>query len=590
MHRVVKAHLSGFQGKSLVSDDETKQFEAFVNYAVFRSICAENVDPKELVYDGDDPGIDGVMIFIDDTYVASVEEVADAFRGRKRDSEAIIVFTQSKTSESWSKSEINTFQSAIGDFLSDNPSYPNSDYMKSRREVFDAVLQNVGKIRDGKPSAQCFFVTTGRATEDREILAARKALRSSILNTGYFSDVQVTLSNRDSVVELWKAAEGQVEETLPVLGMAAFLKAPEIAEGYVVTVRAKDFIAKILTDKNGRLRQRVFEENVRDFIGLDGEINSEMSDNLRDKIKQKRFGILNNGVTIISPDLRVTGLEIFIRDFQIFNGCQTSNILFEHEKSLSDDTTLMLKVVETSDASVVDDIVRSTNRQAKVDEDQFLATLDAVKGLERYFDARGADEEYRLYFERRKNQFSCNENVKAIRVFDIKEIARCVAAMFLDKPEIASRYPNRLTGELKTLVFDRTYLEEVYHVAAYTLYRVELLVSNGTIDARYSKLRWHIIMAIKYFVCGDDVPQLNSKKIKASCAEIEGFVSGNGDDTVNVIRSLCSIIVDIDDMNLDKLKGSSLVLEIKAKALAARIASKPPAKPQRKPNLVGSGS
>jgi len=475
MHRVVKAHLDGFQSKYAISDDQAKQFEAFVNYAVFRSMCAENVDPKDLIYDGDDPGIDGVMVFIDDAYVASVEEVADAFKGRKRDSEVIIVFTQSKTSESWAKAEINTFQSAIGDFLSERPSYPHSEYMASRREIFDTILQNVGRIRDGKPSAQCYFVTTGRASDDREIIAAGKALRTSVAHTGYFTDVAVTLANRDSVVELWKAAEGQVEATLPVLGMAAFLKAPGIAESYVVTVRAKDFITRILTDKNGKLRQRVFEENVRDFIGLDAEINSEMSETLQDKVKQKRFGILNNGITIISPDVRVTGLEIYIRDFQIVNGCQTSNILFEHKNSVGDDTTLMLKVVETSDASVVDDIVRSTNRQAKVEEDQFLATLDAVKGLERYFDARGADEEYRLYFERRKNQFSSHENAKAIRIFDIKEIARCVAAMFLDKPEIASRYPNRLTGELKASVFDRTYVEEVYHVAAYTLYRVGFL-------------------------------------------------------------------------------------------------------------------
>lgn len=570
MHRVVRAHLNGFQAKYSVSDDEATQFEAFVNYAVFRSICAENVDPKELVYDGDDPGIDGVMIFIDDAYVASVEEVADAFKGRKRDSEVVIVFTQSKTSESWVKAEINTFQSAIGDFLSDTPSYPHSEYMTSRREIFDAVLQNVGKIRDGKPSAQCYFVTTGRASEDREIIAARKALCTSVAHTGYFTGVEAILADRDSIVELWKAAEGQVEATLPVLGMAAFLKAPGIAEGYVVTARAKDFIDRILTDKNGKLRQRVFEENVRDFIGLDAEINSEMSETLQDKVKQKRFGILNNGITIISPDVRVTGLEIFIRDFQIVNGCQTSNILFEHKKSVGDDTTLMLKVVETSDGSVVDDIVRSTNRQAKVEEDQFLATLDAVKGLERYFDARGADEEYRLYFERRKNQFSSHENVKAIRVFDIKEIARCVAAMFLDKPEIASRYPNRLTGELKSLVFDRSYFEEVYHVAAYTLYRLKLLISNKRIDARYSKLRWHIIMAIKYYVCGPDIPALNSKKVKAACSAVESFMSGNGDDTINAIKDLCSAIVDMDDISRDKLKGSSLVLEVKAKALSAR--------------------
>ena len=48
MHRVVKAHLNGFQAKHSISDDEAKQFEAFVNYSIFRSICAENVDPNDL--------------------------------------------------------------------------------------------------------------------------------------------------------------------------------------------------------------------------------------------------------------------------------------------------------------------------------------------------------------------------------------------------------------------------------------------------------------------------------------------------------------------------------------------------------------
>src|SRR5690606_32094759 len=125
-----------------------------------------------------------------------------------------------------------------------------------------------------------------------------------------------------------------------------------------------------------------------------------------------------------------------------------------------------------------------------------------------------------LYFERRKNQFASLEDVKAIRVFDIKELSRCVAAMFLDKPEIASRYPNRLTGELRSSVFNRAYREEIYYVGAYALYRLKLLLSNSKMQ-KYSKLRWHILMAIKYFVCGNDLSQLSSPKIASSCRKIE---------------------------------------------------------------------
>ena len=194
----------------------SKQFEAFVNYAIFRSLCADNVDPKELVYEGDDPGIDGIMIFVDDTYVSSAEEVDELLAGRRRDAEVTVVFSQSKTSETWSKSAINTFESAIKDFLSASHAYPHSEYMTNCREVFDAVLRNVGKIRDGKPRAKVYFATTARDSEDREILGAREALKATISDTGYFSETEVTLANRDSIVEMWTAAEGQVEATLKV--------------------------------------------------------------------------------------------------------------------------------------------------------------------------------------------------------------------------------------------------------------------------------------------------------------------------------------------------------------------------------------
>lgn len=575
MHRVVQNHLADFATKYSIDWAISKQFEAFVNYSALRTICAESVDPRDLVYEGDDPGIDGVMVFLDDVFVSSSEEVDDFFSGRKRDVEATIIFTQAKTGESWVKSEINNFHSAIVDFLSDDHHYPHSEYITIARDVFDAVLKNVGKLRGGKPQARCYFANTARTAEDREILAARDALERAVRDTGYFSSVEVALLDRDATIVMWAAAEGQVEATLKVIGLAAFPKAPQIEEGYVITVKAKDFIEQILSDSNGRLRQRIFEENVRDFIGLDGEINSEMSETLRDIDKQKRFGVLNNGVTIISPDVRVSSLEIYMRDFQIVNGCQTSNVLFENRLSVTDDTTLMLKVVETSDAAVVDDIVRSTNRQAKVEEDQFLATLDSVKALERYFDARGQDEEYRLYFERRKNQFASHENVKAIRVFDIKEIARCAGAMFLDKPDVAGRYPNRLTGELKNTVFDRSYSEDIYHVSAYTLYRVKLLTSNGKIDPKYFKLRWHILMAIKYYVLGSNTPQLNSGKIKSACTLIEKFVSSNDDATLTKIRDLCAAIVDINEITRDRIKTETFVADVRTKALTQREVVKP---------------
>lgn len=570
MHRVVEAHLADFVEKFDIAGDQSKQYEAFVNYSIFRRFCGDQVDPNSLVYSGDDPGIDGYLTFVDDSYVESVDEVDDALKSTRRDASVTVVFVQSKTSEVWKKSEINTFQAGILDFLSDDHKYPHADLLENGREVFDAILSKVGRIRNGKPNARIYFATTARESSDREIIAARESLMSSIKDTGLFHEVEVILIDRDSIVELWTSSEGSVEATLKLLGNAPFPATPGIDESYVVTVRAQDFIDSILTDKNGKLRQRIFDENVRDFIGIDSDVNAEMGTTLQDAPRQKRFGILNNGVTIIAPDVRLSAFEMYLRDFQIVNGCQTSNVLFQNKAIVDGDATLVLKIVETSDPSVVDDIVRSTNRQTKVEESQFLATLDAIKMIDRYFVARAEDDEYRLFFERRTDQFTSHEDVKAIRVFDIKEIARCVAAMFLDKPDLASRYPNRLTGEMRDLVFDSTYREEVFYVAAYSLYRIRLLLASRKIDGRFVKLRWHILLAIRYYVCGESLANLSSPKVEKNAKAIREFIEDGSDARISELNALCAAIVEIDDMTRDKVRNSALTLDVKTRALTLR--------------------
>lgn len=567
MHRIVESHLNYFVNRFGILGERDKQFESFLNFSIFRQFCLNNVEPDSLRYDGDDPGIDGIMIFVGDEYVGSPDEVREAFSGRKRDIEVHIVFTQAKTSEKWEKGEINKFQSAVQDFLSGEPEYPQDEYVKNQRHVFDEILNHVGKIKEGKPHGHFFFCTTAPSTNAREILAAERALTNSVKKTGLFLSIEVGLLDRDRLISLWNATSGSIETKLPILGNTSFIKAPGITQAYVATCRVSDFIKCILSDEKGKLRQSIFDQNVRDFLGKDSEINSEMATTLEDRKKQIRFGILNNGVTIISPDVRLSGFELTIKDFQIVNGCQTSNVLFEHSNLIESDTTLMLKIVETSDKDVVDDIVRSTNRQAKVNEDQFLSTLDCARKIEKYFEIRGRDFDHRLYFERRTNQYASHQDVKAIRVFDIRELSRCFSSMFLDKPDVSSRYPNKLTKVSTANIFNRDYQEDLYYISAFTLYRIKLFISSGRIPSKYGKLRWHILMAIKYYILGKDIPEFNSKKIEACCGSIERFVSSNDEAVVKLISRLSSSLVDIETINSDNLKSNSLVQSIKEKAL-----------------------
>ena len=80
-------------------------------------------------------------------------------------------------------------------------------------------------------------------------------------------------------------------------------------------------------------------------------------------------------------------------------------------------------------------------------------------------------------------------------------------------------------------------------------------------------------MALKYYICGDAIPKMNSPRIKDKCRDIEAFVSTGDDNTLSAIKGLCAAIVDdVDEITRDRLKGSVLALDIKMKALAFRKA------------------
>jgi AIPR protein len=257
------------------------------------------------------------------------------------------------------------------------------------------------------------------------------------------------------------------------------------------------------------------------------------------------------------------GNEIFLRDYQIVNGCQTSNLLFDRYDELSDDVTVMLKIVETSDREIVDEVVRSTNRQTKVQDAQFLATLDSVRAIERYFAARGADEDHRLFFERRKHQFA-REDVAAIRVFGIPEVARCAGAMFFDKPNLAARYPNRLTGELSQIVYASDNREEIYYTACYAWYRMQLHFGNKRLDPRYRKLVWHILCLIKYTLLNGTTAQVTSPKIAAQCSKVDKFMADGTESTLRSLKDILQVFGPIDSITRDRLKGQTLLHEARA--------------------------
>lgn len=372
---------------------------------------------------------------------------------------------------------------------------------------------------------------------------------------------------RAKLMELWKEIDGPIEGNIETLSLVAFPNSAGIKEAYVSLISAKEFVDKMLLGENDRIRQRIFDGNVRDFMGESVDVNAEIKKTLLDKEKISRFGVLNNGITIISNDIKVQGQNMSIKNFQIVNGCQTSHVIFRNREYLDDRTNLMIKVIETTDPDVIDDIVRSTNRQTQVKDVQFLATLEALKNIEMYFDVRRKDENFGLYFERRTNQFFDDNTIKETRKFDITKLARCVGSMFFDRPDLACKYPGRLIDENKGDIFDQGNAEEIYYTAAYCLYRLEIFLGNASGYGKYFKARWHILLAAKYFIFGSKQFDLKGRRSKEHCDQMMKFFSQDT-ETKNRMETICSLIGNIEKITMDRLKLLTLVEDIKKTAIS----------------------
>lgn len=67
------------------------------------------------------------------------------------------------------------------------------------------------------------------------------------------------------------------------------------------------------------------------------------------------------------------------------NGCQTSHVLFNNRDKLNASVMVPVRLIGTQDEDVIRAIIRATNRQTEVKDDQFFAVQDFPKELELYF-------------------------------------------------------------------------------------------------------------------------------------------------------------------------------------------------------------
>lgn len=565
MHRIVKAHLESFvKSFGIENLEEDVQFELFCNKAVLSSRISMDFEIDDVTSGPGDDGMDGVAIIIDEELCISPEDAASVFSSQRKNHDVDIVFIQSKRSESFDLGDFLKFKESIFRFIEATPYLCTDDIQKNARDIFDVIIKNVPKIRGGKPTFTARYIATGLYKKPKELELAKKSFANEIEELGYFGDISVEFIDRDELTRIWIDTYSVVNAELPLFSNAALPKINEIEEAYLAVVKARDFVDNLLVTEDGSLRNHVFVENVRAFLGIDNPVNASIAETIKDKNTASKFPVLNNGITIVSPDVKLQGNILHLENYQIVNGCQTSNVLYECRDSLDDSMMVNLKVVETLNEDVFSELVRATNSQTKVDETQFYSLRPIIKKVESYFDTyEGQDG--RLYLERRERQFT-GRDIPAMRIFSVHMAAKCVAAMFFRRPDLSYRYPKKMYELLAEKIFSSDSKEIVFYAACLTLYRLHLLTSNADIPQNIRKYKWHLMAVVGALIAGKEIPKnMNSKRMDIYCGKIITAMTKHDDKIKENFNKAVKIVLSIDDITDDRMKRQAILEEMLAK-------------------------
>lgn len=562
MHRIVKAHLESFvQSFALEADDEAKQFEKFATYCVLSSRFSASFDLDDVSTGDGDEGVDGIALVIDETITASVEDAQAIFSTPRRNHDVDVLFIQAKRSEAFDLGDFLKFKEGILRLVTQTPYTASDEVLIASRQIFDVVLKEVPKVRNGKPSLTARFVTTGQYQKPAALETALADFINQLDALGLFHEIDVRFIDRDELTRLWVGTYSGINASLPAFSTAALPNIAGIDEAYLAVVRASDFVTNLLVTEDGNLRTQVFEENVRSFLGHDNPVNQSIAATLASEAAS-RFPVLNNGITIVSPDVKLQGATLHLTNYQIVNGCQTSNVLFENREALGD-VMVNIKVVKTQLEDVFSELVRATNSQTKVEDTQFLSLRPIIKRVEQYFNTYDGAES-RLYLERRDRQY-VGQDIPATRIFSLHNAAKCVAAMFCNRPELAARYPKQMYEELTEVIFADATKEIIFYAACVTMYRFNLLVSNSTVPQNMKRFKWHMLPLVRSIVSGgkDAIP-LNSKQVEKSAQQIIDVMGQHGQVATDIFEKIVGVCQGLGEVSADRLKRQAILGEMLA--------------------------
>lgn len=558
MDRIIQSYMNDFlKSQQITEKDIAKQFEFFSAYCVLCQQYSDLFDVNDIATGaGGDCGIDSLAIISNGTVVSSKDEVDDLIEINKSLIDTTFIFVQSKTSSSFSASEIGTFGAGVLDFFSTNPQFVRNEFVSEKSKIVEYILEKAIFMKV-KPTCLLYYVTTGKWVEDKNCVARMEMVKNDLQELNIFSNIQIIPVDVERLQKYYRSTIDVIEQEINFSEKILLPEIENVTQAYLGYIDVKEYL-KLITGDGDEIRKSVFYDNVRDYQG-ENPVNTEIADTIKNE--SNHFILYNNGVTIICKKLSNLRNKFTLTDYQIVNGCQTSHVLFYSKDKINGDLQIPVKLIETTDEETVNKIIKATNRQTEVSDEQLVALNEFHRNLEAFYTTYTG--QGRLYYERRSKQYSYITEIEKVRIVSISTQIKAVASMFYDKPHLASRYYGRLLKSVDG-IFSNEHKLLPYYTSAFLLYKLEYLFRNKMIPAKYRKFRFFILMLVKYNMSNGKVPEMNSKKMEDLCNKILTCIN----DNANILNELNKVFIFIDkyvdaENEMELSKSATLVEQLK---------------------------
>jgi hypothetical protein len=533
----------------LIALPESEQFEHLSSFLALRRHYSRAVDTNHVVTGaGGDTGLDGVAVIVNGKLVTDVDEVQELLE-LNGFLDVTFVFIQAERNEHFDSGKILKIGAGVLDFFRPDPRIPRNHKLQEIAAIAEAVFARSSNFKYGNPDCHIYYVTTGQKADSPEIAANLAKVKDDLIATGNFGGVEIYTFGANDIQRLATQIKFAVKREFTFKNAVEMPIVPGVTTAFLGYVPAKEFVALIADEAGDSIMSSLFYDNVRDWQDYN-EVNDEMRATLKSQ-SSSMFVLMNNGVTIIARMLGQVGSKFTIEDFRIVNGCQTSNVIFDQRAALADDVMVPLRLIATDQESVVQAIVKGTNRQTELRPEQFYALNDFSKSLEEYFQTH--PEKVRLYYERRDGQYDRTPIAKS-KTISPQDLIKSFAAMFLSEPHVAAKSYKTLRDDIGTRFFAQNHRLEPYFIAALCAYHLENQF-RGKIDPKYKSARYHLLLAARLLMDPNPVAKLNSYAMAKSCNDMNAILSDQ-DKVDKLMQDAVSIIDQIvgDDLARDTVR------------------------------------